>query len=106
MEPVQDLYATLGLTASASHDEIRRAYRKRARRFHPDLAPAEVAPEFYRLTAAYQILGNPEKRAIYDIERLRYIATVVSERRHVFEHVDARRHPSDTGEVRPRGDLR
>lgn len=62
---MQDLYATLGVAPSADQDAIRRAYRQLARRFHPDLNPAET-DRFKAITAAYDVLGNPQRRALYD----------------------------------------
>jgi len=64
----EDLYAILGLTSSASDAEIRRAYKKLARKHHPDLNPGDADAEerFKRLSAAFEVLSKSEKRALYD----------------------------------------
>lgn len=64
----KDLYAILGVERSASEDEIRKAYRKLARKHHPDVNPgnAEAEEKFKELSAAYDVLSNAEKRKLYD----------------------------------------
>lgn len=64
----QDYYELLGLTRSASTDEIKKAYRKLARKFHPDANPDDPNAEakFKEISEAYVILCDPEKRANYD----------------------------------------
>ncbi|PWS38918.1 molecular chaperone DnaJ [Falsiroseomonas bella] len=63
-----DPYAALGVKRDASQDEIRRAYRKLARKHHPDLNPGDKAAEeaFKRIAAANDLLSDPEKRARFD----------------------------------------
>ncbi|KAG8737311.1 hypothetical protein FRC12_017198, partial [Ceratobasidium sp. 428] len=65
------LYETLELPRDASADEIRRAYKKRALKTHPDRAPPErkliAEEEFRKVNAAYEVLIDEEKRRIYDI---------------------------------------
>lgn len=64
----QDLYRTLGVGRTATHDEIRGAYRKLAKEYHPDRNPGNAAAEekFKRVSAAFDILGDPDKRKRYD----------------------------------------
>lgn len=59
-----DLYERLGLAQGASEDEIKRAYRKKARSVHPDVGGDEA--EFKAVTHAYEVLSDPARRARYD----------------------------------------
>jgi molecular chaperone DnaJ len=63
-----DLYAALGVSKQASADEIKKAYRKLARQYHPDRNPGDDAAEtrFKEIQAAYDVLGDAEKRKQYD----------------------------------------
>ncbi len=61
-----DHYRLLGVARDASAPEIRRAYRRLARRHHPDVNPADDAGRFVAITGAYQILSDPAARARYD----------------------------------------
>jgi DnaJ-class molecular chaperone len=66
---MQDHYKTLGLNSSATLDEIRRAYRILARRYHPDVNPGRSTEDkFKEISIAYSILSDPKKRQAYDLE--------------------------------------
>jgi curved DNA-binding protein len=63
----RDYYQVMGVARDASQDEIKRAYRKLARKFHPDVSKETDAEEkFKELQEAYEVLKDPEKRAAYD----------------------------------------
>ncbi|HVN86042.1 MAG TPA: molecular chaperone DnaJ [Candidatus Binatia bacterium] len=64
----EDLYAALGVTRSASADDIKKAYRKLARKYHPDVNPGnKVAEEkFKSISRAHDVLSDPNKRKLYD----------------------------------------
>jgi molecular chaperone DnaJ len=63
-----DLYALLGLAPGASPADIKRAYRRLARRYHPDINPGDRAAEslYTRISEAYETLVDPERRRTYD----------------------------------------
>jgi len=68
MTMAADHYETLGVERDASPDEIKRAYRRLARRLHPDVNPsAEAAEQFKQVTHAYEVLSDPESRERYDM---------------------------------------
>ena len=66
--PMDDLYSTLGLTKSATAEEIKKAYRNLAFKYHPDRNPGDAAAEekFKQINSAYSVLGDETKRRQYD----------------------------------------
>lgn len=63
----QDYYKTLGVNRDANEDAIRKAYRRLARRYHPDVSDEpEAESKFKEVSEAYEVLKDPEKRQLYD----------------------------------------
>ncbi len=66
--PERDLYDVLGVPRTATPDEIKKAYRRLARKYHPDVNPGDKRAEekFKEVTAASEVLSDPKRRALYD----------------------------------------
>ena len=64
----RDLYAILGVSRTASAEDIKKAYRKLARKYHPDINPGkkEAEERFKELSFAYDVLSDRDKRKLYD----------------------------------------
>src|SRR5207245_9329856 len=64
---VRDYYKILGVGQDADKKAIKAAYRRLARRFHPDVAPGrDTAKRFIEIQEAYEVLSNPTRRRLYD----------------------------------------
>src|SRR6266496_1042596 len=64
----EDFYKVLGVKRDANPDEIKKAYRRLARKYHPDVNPGDKAAEerFKQMSEAFDVLSDPKKRAVYD----------------------------------------
>lgn len=93
----RDYYFVLGVSRAANLNKIKKAYRKAAKQYHPDMALApESAEKFREIREAYETLGNERKRRRYDEElarqgsdlRITRAPEIIQQRRAVFDGVD------------------
>nr|HET6904573.1 DnaJ domain-containing protein [Ktedonobacteraceae bacterium] len=78
--PLPDYYLLLELPATATQSEIKRSYRRLARRYHPDLNPEALDRHIKLLNEAYKVLSDPVTRAAYD-EQCRLLREEAAQRR-------------------------
>ena len=84
-----DYYLLLELPATATQSEIKRSYRRLARRYHPDLNPEALDRHIKLLNEAYKVLSNPATRAAYD-EQCRLLREEAAQRRQQQEKAKLR----------------
>ncbi|MBN8550259.1 MAG: DnaJ domain-containing protein [Deltaproteobacteria bacterium] len=88
---MDNYYETLGLNTSATFEEIRRAYRILARRYHPDVNPGKASEEKFKLISqAHTVLSDPEKRKVYDIDLEGFLRTRVNTRTQAYQRQQQR----------------
>jgi DnaJ-class molecular chaperone len=107
-----DPYQTLGLTKTATDEDIRKAYRKLAKEHHPDLNPGNKAAEarFKDISAAYALLSDPEKRRAFDAGEIDASGQPQAERRFYRDYAGAGAdfryaRPEDLGGFEDLGDI-
>jgi DnaJ-class molecular chaperone len=90
MAVMADPYQTLGVSKTATDEEIRKAYRSLAKKHHPDLNPgnAEAERRFKEIAAAHSLLSDPEKRRAFDAGEIDESGTPKPERRFYREYAD------------------
>ena len=66
---MRDYYDVLGVSPGAGAEEIKRAYRQLARRYHPDISGDDRAVAFLEASRAYEVLADPTRRRSYDAKR-------------------------------------
>ncbi|XP_039123860.1 chaperone protein dnaJ 20, chloroplastic-like [Dioscorea cayenensis subsp. rotundata] len=85
-------YDLLGISEGGSLEEIKRAYKKMARKYHPDVSPPDLASEYTRrfieLQEAYETLSDPGRRAMYDRDLARGLQFALSSRRRFDQELE------------------
>ncbi|KAH7683061.1 DnaJ domain-containing protein [Dioscorea alata] len=85
-------YDLLGISEGGSLEEIKRAYKKMARKYHPDVSPPDLAGEYTRrfieLQEAYETLSDPGRRAMYDRDLARGLQFALSSRRRFDQELE------------------
>ncbi len=96
-----DPYATLGVPKTASEDEIRAAYRKLAKKYHPDINPGkpEAEDKFKAISAAHELLSDPVKRGRFDRGEIDASGQEKQQERHFY-----RRYADDAGRTKYRSE--
>jgi curved DNA-binding protein CbpA len=99
----QDHYAVLGVSATATPQEITRAYRALVRALHPDTAtaPGETLVRFTAVTTAYAVLRDPARRAAYDQARKREYTAVPPQGRDTTDAIALGDQTADAKLIRP-----
>ncbi|XP_008812239.1 chaperone protein dnaJ 20, chloroplastic-like [Phoenix dactylifera] len=88
------LYELLGISEGGSYDEIKKAYKQLARKYHPDVSPPDRTEEYTRrfieVQEAYETLSDPGRRALYDCDLCRGFHLAFSTRKRLDEELDER----------------
>jgi DnaJ-class molecular chaperone len=94
-----DPYTVLGVKREASQDEIQKAYRRLAKKLHPDLNPGnkQAEEQFKNVSAAYDLLGDPDKRARFDRGEIDATGAERPQQRYYRDFADAGAYTSDAG---------
>ena len=71
-DPENDFYKVLGVTAQTDSKEIKKAYYKLAHKYHPDKAGEKHAEKFKQISAAWEVIGDPDSRKLYDSAKKSY----------------------------------
>jgi curved DNA-binding protein len=100
----KDYYAILGVPKNAAEKDIKSAYRKLARKWHPDANPKnqkEAEEKFKEISEAYEVLGDPEKRKKYDVlgPNWQQAAQQAEQQRRYHTNVDGQEFEFDLGDA-------
>ena len=92
----KDYYVVLGITKGANLNQIKKAYRKTAKQFHPDSTQSTSSKKFREIKEAYETLADEGRRRIYDAElerqrsplRVSRVPEIIAERRSIYDEMD------------------